>query len=127
MVIRDGRLSLVDEPALLIRDLWARRHASPEVRPLLRLLVADQRRRRQRPLRIWYRVEVPPKRIHGRGKLRPGFVCGIETDEAGTIVTAAPIMGWAIGKDLDHVANWVLFSGGTIEHLDVVALDREEP
>lgn len=53
---------------------------------------------------MWYRVEAPY------------MCCGIE-ERDGTIINAAPIMRWAIGKSLTSVSNWIYNKGYKIEPL----------
>lgn len=45
------------------------------------------------------------------------FTCGIETDENDLIIDAAPILKWAIGKNLSFVKNWVYRKGGEVNKI----------
>ena len=45
----------------------------------------------------------------------PHFCCGIETDPSGRVVVAAPIMKWALGKNLAEVRKWVAKKRGKME------------
>lgn len=57
----------------------------------------------------WYRVEL-------RGR-RGWVVAAVETDEEGTVVTAAPLLRWARGQPIEHVATWVEHRHGSIRRM----------
>lgn len=48
----------------------------------------------------------------------PWYVAGAEVDPSGHITRAAPIIGWAVGKKLDSLIEWVVHrNGGAVEEL----------
>lgn len=45
----------------------------------------------------------------------PHFTAGVLTDDrTNTIVEAAPILGWAVGKQASELASWVISKRGTM-------------
>jgi hypothetical protein len=58
-----------------------------------------------------YRVELPP------GRRGAGVVCGIVTNDLGQVTDAAPVMGWAVGLDIELVKVWTHRQGGSVERL----------
>jgi len=42
------------------------------------------------------------------------FCAGLETDEAGNVVLAAPIIRWMLGKNIQFVEKWLAGKDGTL-------------
>ena len=47
----------------------------------------------------------------------PHYCCGFEV-ENNTILDAAPIMRWAIGKSIEEYIRWAKSKGGSVELVD---------
>ena len=44
----------------------------------------------------------------------PHYVCGLIINEDHTVIQAAPIMQWAIGKPIHQVIRWAKNKGGKV-------------
>lgn len=47
----------------------------------------------------------------------PHFCCGVIVQEDNTIIDAAPILAWAVGKHFRQLRDWLRGKGGNYEVL----------
>lgn len=46
---------------------------------------------------------------------------GIETDKKGTIINAAPIIRWSMGKNIEYILDYLRDKGSLLRHKKITA------